>query len=377
MSETMICLVSDQAAPNLQAGLARNLAIGSIVLVASDRMMDQASRLKSVFMEHGKKCRIEHLNDPYDARALLALFDKLLKSEDRGSLIVNVTGGTKLMALAAASVARDHKVRCLYVQQNNGKAQWLDSNKPPEDLDAHLSCHDMLAAYGFQVVSRSKFEPGDVARSLADRLAIQATRNKALICNLNTVTHVNKKPKHRDRRTEPFDISQTIGEIREIFTDAAAAPLVEQVTETHVSFRSDYARSFFCGEWLEFAVENALRRLSGKYGLNDIQRGVNVRTDAADVENELDVIFIRAGMLHVVECKTAKFGGSSGPKAGDLIYKLADQRKYGGLTTKRLLVSHHSLDTHAHKRADGAAIHVISGAELCELDAALCRWLDA
>ncbi len=108
---THLCLVSAQATPNLLPVLDEAWRPKKVVLACSAQMKHAAVGLRSVIQAKCPGLGVETLNLPnaYDYTALSDTFLTYLAEHADDNIALNVTGGTKLMAVAAQEVFRTWK----------------------------------------------------------------------------------------------------------------------------------------------------------------------------------------------------------------------------------------------------------------------------
>lgn len=98
-----VCLVSAQAAPNLLPILDSEFKPQRAVFVVSTKneIKEKANSLKLAFNQNFVAVDILELSNEFDFQSMeTELFDLLSKYENE-NIALNVTGGTKLMAIAA------------------------------------------------------------------------------------------------------------------------------------------------------------------------------------------------------------------------------------------------------------------------------------
>ena len=101
-----ILLVSAQAAPNLLPALDPELKPAETILLVTAKMAGRAAALESVLCHAAVKVSHVTLDDEHDYAAVEKVLLDLAAKRDGEDIALNVTGGTKLMALAAQSVAQ-------------------------------------------------------------------------------------------------------------------------------------------------------------------------------------------------------------------------------------------------------------------------------
>lgn len=115
MKATVISLIGEQPLPNLLP--LKYLKPTNAILVYTQRTKEVARRLKTLLSAETQSIAVE-VDDPYNLAFVTQKLRHFLKSrgKDQESLLFNVTGGTKPMALAASFVAREQCAPILYFQ---------------------------------------------------------------------------------------------------------------------------------------------------------------------------------------------------------------------------------------------------------------------
>ncbi len=113
----LILLVGEQPLPNLLP--ARHLHPDALVLVCTERTRPIAERLKTVLSD--SRCSLHEIADPYDIPAIQNDIDQIIqKLLPDFSPVINLTGGTKPMALGAFLVASQCRIPFVYLETERG-----------------------------------------------------------------------------------------------------------------------------------------------------------------------------------------------------------------------------------------------------------------
>ena len=120
-NDTHLCLVSAQATPNLLPLLDEAWRPHRVVLACSAQMKDAAIALRAVIQTKGGGMTVDLLDLPnaYDYAALSDAFLNYLAEHADEDIALNVTGGTKPMAVAAQEVFRSAGKPVFYVNVEN------------------------------------------------------------------------------------------------------------------------------------------------------------------------------------------------------------------------------------------------------------------
>ncbi len=367
--DTIVCLVSEQAIPNLTPVLDPAFRPARVALVVSDDSMAQrAAWLGRVLERHGLPSSIERLQNIDDFAAMLQRFRDIAARHPRAAL--NATGGKKTMTLAAFRAFTDDGCPVFYVERDN-RLHWIEpAQAQPVALAGVLSLADLLAAHGQEIVERhTAADPraADLARLLMDDAPRERTR--ALI-ELGPVGEGDMKnfclknggdfaPRHLDLLKQ----LQNLG-------------LVSRQGKRWQCGRSEAA--LLAGGWLEQHVWGVLNGLAPRLGLRDVCHGLKIAAVAnAEIRNEIDAAFVRDNRLYLVECKALK-PLAAGKSVADFIYTLESVRKGGGLAARAaLLVWGMQPGPAVTARAEENRIRVLAGPTLGNLELALTTWITA
>lgn len=233
----IITLLGEQPLPNLMP-LWQYRNFDAVQFVISERTRELAETLAAYLPNDPQLHNLHRLPPllvpPYDLPAArLKIGECLLQSLNVGHAVtLNLTGGTKLMCLAAMQAAYGLAVPLLYVSSESGEMIFYTSDGVQtrrEPIDLCISVEQYLRAHGIEVSPHQSFRPG----------------------------------------SEP-----------------ALRPPKE-------------------GDLLEEAVFEAARQ-SGQF--DDVRHNLYIRRHGrnGDVDNELDVLVTRNGMLAVCSCKSGK-----------------------------------------------------------------------
>jgi hypothetical protein len=222
-------------------------------------------------------------------------------------IIVNLTGGTKIMTLSAHDYFKEEGANIYYVTgaENNYLKIFPGKKKIQCTFKSKISVNDYLMAYGFEVIPTSASEiPFEYTKTLFSKYCQGEFDNE-----LETLTFLRKK-RTVGVKTNDF------GKIKDFLKKIEFTPSQDNcLTSLEVKYLS--------GEWFEEYVGTKL-----KMELNlpdeDILIGAEINKSVpqakeenpvikllGDIElskapnNEIDVMFMWKGKFHVIECKTS------------------------------------------------------------------------
>ena len=243
-----VLLVSQQAMPNFLPVLNRELKPDSVTLVVSRAMKNRAEWLKDEIKKHHVEIKpdIDIGNSETDIAAVQeALMKWAGENEDlMNESVLNVTGGTKPMAIAAQEVFRGLDRPVFYVDIATDKVSWVSKERRESvRLDQSPTLEQVLGLNGF------KLEAGDF-KSVVE----------------------NEKWRHfyDEIARAPKDWARALGKLNEI-----AAPAVNRYERPGYGHERDQALEFSCNgrqcatpKWGEMLEILHADELNGKGLLN-------------------------------------------------------------------------------------------------------------
>ena len=377
-----ICLVSQQAAANLLPALDPTLKPAKIVLVVTAKMQRQAAHLTAVLKENAIQAELLQLSNEQDFHQTENELIELAARLEEHTVTLNITGGTKLMSVAAQSVAQASGGRMFYVDADTDRAIWLGQGKTsPHPLQEQLKLRHYLRSYGFELTSKPNRSQASAAQQrLTQTLVEQVGSLEASISVLNALA---QDAENRRSLGVPMNDwqrdSRSLDVLLRYFEDAAAL----SVQGDRIQFASEAARDFVKGGWLELHAIQAVHQVTGSLGIRDKAMGLEVQDVTTQTRNELDIAFMARNRLFVMECKTARIDRPQGqgdrtapPKANDTLFKLAENcRRIGGLGTRGMLVSYRKLQPPEMTLAEALGIKVVAGSDIARLPEKLKHWV--
>jgi len=367
-----ILLVSDQAAANLLPTLDPSLKPDEAVLVVSSKMQGRAEALESVMREAGIKTSRIPLQDEHDYGILQNTLLNIAESREGQAIVLNLTGGTKLMALAAQSVAQAAGWSMFYLDADTDEAIWLAPEQRRQALNQQLRLRHYLRGYGFTLdegIQRPM--PSQRHADLLHTLILQVGSLTQPLTQLNWLAQQAEAQPRLESVLTPQQVgSRGLETLLRLFSEAGVM--------THhgntLKFNSPEELKFAKGGWLEHHVFRRVSALSGELGLRDKAANLVV-LDPQGVKNELDVAFLARNRLFVIECKTARMDKPEAPKANDTLFKLAEIcRRVGGLGTRAMLASYRPLREEERRLADALRIELVCASDLKNLDEKIRTW---
>lgn len=353
-----LCLVSQQPLPNLLPAIEPAIAAERVWLVTSPDMRERAAWLADEFERRGIAHTRIDVPDPWDAQALRATLETRL-AEIPHPLLINTTGGTKVMSLVAYELARAHDLPAVYLRPGD---QTLIGLHPaplqPVVLTRPVELDTLLRVHGYTLREASPSHAITAPPALLERLARLASETPAHITDLNRLLtqHGSVGWRHGE---QPAPLQPVLDAAR------AAGMLArkgnrEAPTDSHVRFLLN-------GGWLEDWIELCLDRVATRRGIAPPRAGFKV--SKGDTGNEIDVAIVHRQRLHIIECKTRD-------GALDDLYRLDDLKGLlGGLNARAMLVSLKPASGGLARRAEDLGIHLLNGEGIAQAEAEIDAWL--
>jgi hypothetical protein len=368
-----VCLISDQPIPNLVPLLLEKP--DKALLLVSPEMKAQADRLKKIIQPRGIAVKTREIASAYDFPAMQQTCEKVIKGSPEAELTLNVTGGTKIAALAAFQAFYRNNRRIIYLDTANHRLLQLAPENREQAIDVNLvRVRDCLALYGLNPLPGNS--PAPVRRPGLSDLARLLITDSPLLSRLNNaISRVGKNPQYAN-----LDLNEL---------GPGADKLVPLLEGCGVAGRTGPARLnisspekvFFChGGWLEEYVYWCVKDLA----LQGLDLAINVKVEwdgkgSRPTKNEFDVLFTHANRLHLISCKASNperetASGTRATEALNELDTLADRA--GGLFGRAMLVSARRLSDYDGERARKMKIQLVEAEAVNCLRDKLLGWVE-
>lgn len=353
-----ICLVSAQLLPNLIPALM--LKPKTVHLVVTPNMQAQARRLERI-LRHNGMTAVQHKNAPSTGVAIIRQFaeNMAVRLDGQGPFVLNLTGGTKLMALAFVQVLPQllADTEVLYTDTEHQVLESLAGNDPStRPIENVITLDTYLHAYGLQRQSALSsdahwLQAAHRLKPLSKWLAQHAGEIEGFIGALNGAAE-----RAIGREDDPFRARQPLearGQGRNALSEIAKPEheLLNIVSQDTIEFLSPDAARYLGGGWMEHYAWWIVRDNKAQ----EAEAGVQVVWEDGDKQNrppnELDVIAVHRNRMLLIECKTARFGNNA-VKDQEILNRLESLgRNAGGLFGRAVLLSARRLNDDMRSRA--------------------------
>jgi len=347
MKTCLVSLVSDQTIPNILVALHFR---PEFLLFLTSEQMERRHKSQAIL----ETLKLRGL-DYFDAHHKIEVIEDSIidlqtkvsrwvdKTVEEFQFTVNLTGGTKMMSVAAYDLFTDFGSTMVYVPIN--KNEFLTpfpKRRPPAPvpLSDRLTVPEYLTAYGIRIDNQNRLaEYAELAYSRQELTRFIYDNFRELSPLLDRLGRFLRNIPEK-KLDKPYDFKVSFDQqnqpqerlLQDMGFVCQGSAIAKSLT------RSDW--KYLRGGWLEERLFLAVKE--GVPQATDIQMGV-VFKDREDNKNELDVLFTHENVLHLVECKST--GGAEGGEelvggtVTDFLYKLGAMRQQFGLTPKALLAT--------------------------------------
>lgn len=300
MARTIVSIISEQTIPNYIFIKEMYRDGDNLMFIASNnsKMLTRAKYIETVLTLSCKPTYIvfEKDGDEEDWQTMADTIKKYLSPEEE--YVVNLTGGTKYMALTVEMIFSRYNSSFYYIPFPKNTILQLRS-KDNVPIAYRTTVSEYMKLYGLPISPNSLTQSEEYAthffslftkRQLSDderdvmerlRVSYRDLKKPQLIDKLETSPGTKKYPQVPGLRA---------------FLNHIDFPL------KHPDMIDKYEVRYITGGWFEEYVYYLIRR---NLHPTDIQIGVLIKSSETTNINDLDVVFTLGNKLFVVECKTA------------------------------------------------------------------------
>lgn len=328
--DIIVNLISNQTIPNLQFLKKFYKSGDHLLFLNTEKMIDRG--VQTWLIDTFKKSNL--IEDDYihtlsvneynhnQIKAELSKFDFDIYEQ----IYVNVTGGTKIMSLAAHEFFKEKAAQIYYVTGKDDTILKLfpNRNKSEEKLNVKINHDEYLSAYGFET-TRSSLS-GNSKEYSEQFLSWFISENK----NENNYQFIRKIQSTYRRRN--CNIAELPG-LKEFLNE------IKYTVENGVRL-SKKDTKYLSGDWFE---EYVYFNIKNELNLDDDEISTGVQLIKNNVNNEFDVTFIRNNTFYVIECKTYIINKDLPTLVNDTFYKLSSLTNQLGLFCEKYVCTLNNL----------------------------------
>jgi hypothetical protein len=359
----MVCLISRQTMQNLLPIL--RYRPQRVAFITTKEEDDSRRHLEVVLHARQIPADPPCYVDAYAPDATQQVCSQIIEHYGADRLVANLTGGTKVMALAAFGVFSAAHVPCIYTDTPHQRILYLHPDgRPAESLLTTVDVLTYLQAHGQLASLRGRaprYSLPELAAFLGQHIALLnpfLSRLRHAMRDAPDPTRVRFSPQGKQRHAMAGELVQR----------AMSAGLVEArqngAHELEMIFQDDKARRYLEGEWLEDLVFETIRTA----GFDSYATNVALAwQDAPEREmNEIDVAVVHKLRFFYLSCKTS----SDPEQMKNHLFELETLSELvGGLFNHPILVtsSAGAIPLHLRRRLAPLGITYIGPADLPQL----------
>ncbi len=363
MKTLLISLVSDQTIPNVQLIKELKSEVDDYIFISTIAMERKGCR-KWIENATEIKCLEAKIVEQFSFEDIVNKFNEIdLSSYSR--VIVNLTGGTKIMTLAAHDFFKEEGAEILYITGfgNEYIKVFPGKKKLLFSFETKITIPDYLKAYGFEY---KVSEPSGIEFSYTQKLF-------DLYCKGAFSAHNDALLMLRAARTKGIKAKDwnKFESVHELISAIEFTPQKENSL-------TDIEVKYLTGDWLEefigISIKNELGLSSEELMIGTVIKkhlpesdknpvkdllGADVELTELKPDNEIDVMFMLQGKFYTIECKTSIINTviiNDKPKEinilGETIYKADSLKNKFGLFANSYiftLTSFHEYIQHSDK----------------------------
>lgn len=264
--------------------------------------------------------------------------------------IINLTGGTKIMSIAAYEFFKNKSAKLVYVNHSDPSV-FLDLEEgTSEKSDYQPTIEEFLEGYGYEHGKKlGKVKQAETRAECYWRLSRLLAKN----AESENIVRIDQSD-HTDLREGNIGL-QT--QFYKHLPDFIQQSIEQTFSANERSHGNKYMGEFMTGGWLEVFFWELLKKHAQTADVWDIHLGIEPKRKGITqgANNDMDVAFMRRHTLSFIECKS---GSQNNDPKNDILYKImAIRKQLGALRVKAFLAT-----TAEHVNRDA----VVNRAELYE-----------
>jgi hypothetical protein len=323
---TLINLIGGQTVPNLIAQ--KYINPDNILLLYTKGSIKQKDCYKSVSPHITfSECEI----DPYNFDQIQKVISDFIDSNSSDNIILNFTGGTKIMSLASFEVFKKLNYPSIYVDSENGNIYNYYHNKCLTDkIDVKISTEEYLKLNNhiYKIDPPKNIEQSRV--EYYEYLENNFTPNLLKFLSLINSTYKSNNKKSFSNNTiiqdGPFFYSWS--------QESSSSKIIIDNKEFIISGKD--SMYYITGLWFEDLVYNKKFLNNNLY--DEINRNIHIKDKAGKKDMiEIDIVALHKNNLHLFELK-------SGRVAREHLNNLRTIKEQLGTYTKLFIISFFELD---------------------------------
>ncbi|CAH8283425.1 uncharacterized protein DUF1887 [Mariniflexile fucanivorans] len=278
---------------------------------------------------------------PYDFEEIKTSIEEILIEHEGNTFELNLTGGTKVMALACQHVFKDFSLSSFYIDQGHKiydfrtQSYSAINSKIKLKIFITLSGHNNYSSNNITDFNTDEFNfSKEISRISSTELYKESAKDvRFKIKDLGKCNNFSfSKGKNLLNWNKPL--------------------ITLKDNQNQIKFRNSKAFEIaFCGIWWELVVADAIKNWKKIY---ELQLNVQLfsKLDNSNKKNEIDIVVNTGKNLIFIECKSGNVIQS------DINKIRAVNRLYGGVTSKSILVCKYKPRTDIIEKCNDLGIYI-------------------
>ena len=271
-----------------------------------------------------------HQVEPYDFKGIKELVEDVVITNEDHQFQLNLTSGTKVMALACQSVFKTLELDVFYIDQNN---RLFDLKKEEfTDLKSNLSIDTLIKLSGHNNFTSAKWSDYNKKEIEFANKILNFTRNNSGLTTLFGVV--------RKKFTKSYEKQYgSIESIKSFSLNTSNSRVSWNSSKLKIKLKNDTLecssnkafKIVFGGLWWEILIAEATNKWAkAKEQLMSVS--IQTKKDVALTKNEIDIVLNTGQNFIFIECKSGYV------KQEDINKMRAVKRLYGGIGSKSILI---------------------------------------
>lgn len=327
--KSMVCIIGGQHIPNL-LGIYTEKPERIFMLVTEGMKNKEVFLRKAILLresDYKPDIKTIKIGDENSIDIVCNELENIYKDYPVDDWVINLTGGTKPMSIAAYKFSEKHGLRTFYIAAGNQQIAIDLLGKTRIKLEHRVSTEEFLAGYGYDLINRSKLEESEAKNLKLVDLAAKLTKHhkdESLQNLLEKLQEMKNDKNNLWKRKKKLILTEGSElHLEDDFLRKEMANKFNLKAEgTNLTGELDkHATEFLTGKWLEVFVWALLSKYMKETDkIWDLHLGMGVGEKDDGKNNDLDVSFIYDQKLCIVECKTGKQDHT--PDTNPPLYKL-------------------------------------------------------
>ena len=324
--KTLINLIGGQTIPNLIAQ--KFVEPQKIVLVFSKGSVKQKENYKKISPEIDfQEIEIE----PYDYDTIANITSQIVNNNATDEIILNFTGGTKIMSLASFSVFSNKKLLSIYIDSENGKIyKYKPGYTEIDDINIKITLEEYLKLNGhiYQISDEKKVNDSrkKYYEYLENNYNIEISR---FLDTINKSFEANKQQFYKSQ----FPIVS--GKLKYSWDNLRNVSIIE-LNGHEFAIEGKDSIKYLTGLWFEDLV--FYKKFYGTIYYDEILRNIHLQDKRGKQDMiELDIVGLFKNNFHLFELK-------SGKPRKEALNNLTTIKEQLGTYTKLFLISYFGIE---------------------------------